>query len=192
VIYWPLRAFSRGAYVAVPARGGAPADVVSVDYVADAIFALGQATEAIGARLHITAGRHASTVGELVGLASAFFERPAPRLIEPSLYRHALHPLLLRSSRDPRYRRALERSSVLFPYFAARVRYDDRRARAILHDTGIEPSPLPDYFHRLVEFALAADWGKRRIPRCDSVALAQRDRIASPPPDRAPVALAGQ
>jgi long-chain acyl-CoA synthetase len=193
VIYWPLRAFSRGAYMAVPARGGAPADVVSVDYVADAIFALGQATEAIGARLHITAGRHTSTVGELVALASAFFERPAPRLIEPSLYRRALHPLLLRSSRDPRHRRALQRSSVLFPYFAARVRYDDRRARAILHDSGIEPSPLPDYFHRLVEFALAADWGKRRIPRCDSTALPRRERIVPPPPpDRAAlVALTG-
>jgi long-chain acyl-CoA synthetase len=191
VLYWPLRAFSRGAYVAVPGRGGAPVDVVSVDYVADAIFALAQAPEAVGARLHITGGRHVSTVGELVALASAFFERPAPRLIEPSLYRRVLHPLLLRSSRDPRYRRALERSSVFFPYFAARVRYDDRRARAILHGSGIEPSPLTDYFHRLVEFALATDWGKCQIPRCDSMALAQRDRIASPPPARAPAALAG-
>lgn len=191
VLYWPLRAFSRGAYLAVPARGGAPVDVVSVDYVADAIFALAQAPEAVGARLHITGGRHTSTVGELVELASAFFERPAPRLIEPSLYRRVLHPLLLRGSRDPRYRRALERSSVFFPYFAARVHYDDRRARAILHGSGIEPSPLPDYFHRLVEFALAADWGKRRIPRCGSAAPPRQERIVLPSPDLAPLALVG-
>lgn len=195
VLYWPLRAFSRGAYVAVPARGGAPVDVVSVDYVADAIFALSQASETVGARLHITGGRHASNVGELVALASAFFERPAPHLIEPSLYRRVLHPLLLRSSRDPRHRRALERSSVFFPYFATQVHYDDRRTRAILHGSGIEPSPLPDYFHRLVEFAIAADWGKRRMPRCgDVVSLRRgqerRERISSPP-DRVPLALAG-
>ncbi|HVR05681.1 MAG TPA: SDR family oxidoreductase, partial [Solirubrobacteraceae bacterium] len=48
VLYWPLRAFSRGAYLALPARAGAPVDVVSVDYVADAILALSQAPEAAG------------------------------------------------------------------------------------------------------------------------------------------------
>ena len=56
VLYWPLRAFSRGAYVALPARRDAPVDVVSVDYVADAIFALSQAPEAEGATYHLTAG----------------------------------------------------------------------------------------------------------------------------------------
>ena len=43
VLYWPLRAFARGAYLALPARRDAPVDVVPVDYVADAIFALSQA-----------------------------------------------------------------------------------------------------------------------------------------------------
>jgi thioester reductase-like protein len=165
VLYWPLRAFSRGAYAAVPARRDAPADVVPVDYVADAIFTLSQSPEALGATFHLTAGRHASSVGELVELATAFFDRPAPVLVEPTVYRRVLHPLLLRAARDERHRRALRRSEVFFPYFAARVHYDDRRSRAALHGTGIEPSPLPDYFERLAEFALAADWGKRQISR---------------------------
>lgn len=190
VLYWPLRAFSRGSYVAVPGRGEAPVDVVSVDYVAEAIFALAQAPEALGARLHVTGGRHTSSVEELVALASAFFERPAPRLIEPSLYQRVLHPLLLRASRDPRRRRVLQRSTAFFPYFAARVRYDDRRTRAILHGSGIEPSPLPDYFHRLVDFALAADWGRSPIARSGEAALSRRQRTAPPPRDRPPLALA--
>src|SRR5439155_23217877 len=166
VLYWPLRSFSRGAYAAVPARRDAPVDVVPVDYVTDAIFALGQAPEAVGATFHLTAGRHVSKVGELVALASAFFDRPAPTLIEPSVYRRLLHPLLVRASRDERHRRALRRSEVFFPYFAAKNSYDDRRSRALLHGTAIEPSPLRDYFGKLVEFALAADWGRRQIPRC--------------------------
>jgi thioester reductase-like protein len=165
VLYWPLRAFSRGAYVAVPARSDAPVAVVSVDYVADAIFALSHTREALGATFHITAGRSASHVGELVGLASAFFERPAPRLIDPMLYRRLLHPLLVKASRDQRYQRALRRSEVFFPYLCARVRYDDRRTRAVLHGSGIEPSPLRDYFHALMQFAQLADWGKRQIPQ---------------------------
>lgn len=48
VLYWPLRAFARGTYLALPARGDAPVDVVPVDYVADATFALSQAREAEG------------------------------------------------------------------------------------------------------------------------------------------------
>jgi long-chain acyl-CoA synthetase len=165
VLYWPLRAFARGAYMALPARRDSPVDVVPVDYVADAIFALGQAREAEGSTFHLTAGAHASSVGELVELATAFFKRRAPRLIEPELYRRVVHPLLVRSSRDERYRRALERSEVFFPYFATRVRYDDRRSRVALCATGIAPAPLRTYFDRLVEFALAAEWGRRPIAR---------------------------
>jgi nucleoside-diphosphate-sugar epimerase len=165
VLYWPLRAFSRGAYLALPARREAPVDVVPVDYVTDAILALSQAREAEGTTFHLTAGQHTSSVGELVELASAFFERTAPRLLAPSIYCNLVHPLLVATSRDPRRRRLLSRSAVFFPYFAANVRYDDRRSRVALRTTGITPTPLRSYFDRLAEFALAAEWGRREIPR---------------------------
>ena len=170
VLYWPLRAFSRGAYMALPARADAPVDVVPVDYVADAILALSQAREAEGATFNLTAGAHTSSVGELVDLATGFFARPAPRLIDPMLYRRVLHPLLLRTTRDERSRRALKRSEVFFPYFATRARYDDRRCRAALCGTGIGPTPLRGYFDRLVEFALDADWGRQQISRASAAA----------------------
>ncbi|HUB73037.1 MAG TPA: SDR family oxidoreductase [Solirubrobacteraceae bacterium] len=165
VLYWPLRAFARGAYAALPARGDSPVDVVPVDYVADATFALSQCPEACGATFHLTAGQHASTVGELVELASAFFKRPAPRLVDPALYRRVVHPLLVRAAADERSRRALRRSEILFPYFAARVRFDDRRCRVALRDSGVETAPLSSYFERLMRFAVAAEWGRRRLPR---------------------------
>jgi long-chain acyl-CoA synthetase len=165
VLYWPLRAFSRGAYLALPARRDAPVDVVPVDYVADAIFALSQAREAEGATFHLTAGAHASTVGELVDLAAAFFARRPPRLIDPNVYRRLVHPLLVRAGGDERYRRELERSEVFFPYFATRATYDDRRSRVALCGLGIKPSPLHTYFGRLVEFALASEWGRKPISR---------------------------
>jgi thioester reductase-like protein len=165
VLYWPLRAFARGSYVALPARGDAPVDVVPVDYVADAIFALSEAPEAEGSTFHLTAGIHASSVGELIELATARFERPAPRMIAPAVYGRVVHPLLVRLSRDERHRRALERSKVFFPYFAVAARYDDRRSRVALRTAGIGPTPLRGYFDRLVDFALAADWGRRPITR---------------------------
>ncbi len=181
VLYWPLRAFARGTYRAVPATRDAPVDVVPIDYVADAIFALSQMAEAEGATFHLTAGRHASSVGELVALASEFFKRPAPRLIEPAVYRHVVHPLLVRAVRDERQRRALRRSEMFFPYFTMRTVHDDRRARAALAGTGISPTPLRTYFDRLVEFALAARWGQREIPRVHALsAMTQHPDRATP------------
>ena len=165
VIYWPLRAFARGSYAALPARRDAPVDVVPVDYVADAAFALSQAREAEGTTFHLTAGEHVSSVGELVALAARFFARPAPRLVEPSLYRGVMHPFLVRAATDERSRRALMRSEVFFPYFNARVSYDDRRTRIALRGSGIKTAPLRTYFVRLLEFALAAQWGRREISR---------------------------
>jgi hypothetical protein len=49
-----------------------------------------------------------------------------------------------------------------------KVVYDDRRSRAALRAAGINPPPLRRYFDRLVEFALAAEWGRRPIPRAGS------------------------
>jgi long-chain acyl-CoA synthetase len=163
VLYWPLHAFARGAYTALPARRNAPVDVVPIDYVADAIFELTRAREAEGATFHLTAGSRASSVGEIVELTTGFFRRPAPRLLDPSLYRRVVHPLLLRLT-DERQRRALLRSEVFFPYFATKTSFDDRRARVLLGTRGISAPPLPSYFGRLVEFALAAEWGHRQIP----------------------------
>jgi thioester reductase-like protein len=192
VLYWPLRAFARGAYAALPARREAPVDVVPVDYVADAIFALSQAAEAEGATFHLTAGAQASSVGELVELAAAHFRRPEPRLVDPALYGRVLHPLLVRATRDERHRRALRRSEVFFPYFAMQAAFDDRRSRVALRAAGIGPTPLRTYFDQLVEFALAADWGRRPIARADAAggAAPPYSRAAHPPHTRPRLALA--
>jgi len=188
VLYWPLRAFSRGTYFALPARGDAPVDVVPVDYVADAIFALSQSREAEGATFHLTAGSHVSSVGEVVELATAFFRRPLPRMIEPSLYKRMVHPVLVRSAGDERSRRTLKRSEVFFPYFAMRVGFDDRRARVALRGKGIETTPLSSYFDRLIQFAVAAEWGRRRITRARATGRATPRfiRAAQAPPQAAP------
>ena len=52
----------------------------------------------------------------------------------------------------------LEQSEVFFPYFAMRVHYDTTRATERLRPLGIEPAPLPDYFDRLLDYAVAARW----------------------------------
>jgi thioester reductase-like protein len=180
VLYGPLRAFDAGAYPVLPARRRSPVDVVPVDYVADAVAALAHHPEAEGGTFHLTAGSNTSTVGEIMGLATGRFDRPAPRLVPPRAYRKLVHPLLLRRV-TPSTRRLLERSEIYFPYFAMRLRFDDARSRALLAPMGIAPARLDDYFGRIIEFARAARWGKRPLDRAAAAELAGASSDVSTP-----------
>jgi thioester reductase-like protein len=165
VIYSPLRAFARGTYAAIPGRPSAPVDVVPVDYVADAIFGLAGRP---GTVHHLTAGERAATLGELVQLATSYFERPRPRMLSPGIYRRVVHPLLVRRAKGSR-RHALRRSEVYFPYFDAHVRYENSRTRAALRGLDIDVPPIGSYFHRLMAFADRSDWGRRPLGRADAL-----------------------
>jgi thioester reductase-like protein len=179
VLYAPLRALGAGAYPVIPARRHAPLDVVSVDYVADAVVALAQHPQAVNGTFHVTAGEHATTIGELGRMAVAGLDRAEPRLVPPRLYRRFVHPYMMRRA-APSTRRLLERSTVYFPYFSMRVRFDDARSRALLAPLGIAPSPLPDYFERLLEFARAARWGRRPLGRAEAAALVGTADVRAP------------
>jgi thioester reductase-like protein len=194
VIYWPLKAFARGAYKAVPARRSSRVDVVPVSYVTDAIFDISGQEAPSGMTYNLAAGDTASSVGELLHLSGEYFGRRPPVVIPRALYRWGVHPLLLRTG-DKRRRRAVSASEVFFPYFAMRVRFDTMNARAALAGTGIHVPPLPDYFPRLMDFAVAADWGKsaQTLDRDDAHAVAVGvDREALRSPALAGAGLAGR
>jgi thioester reductase-like protein len=144
VLYGPLKAIARGAVPAIPARRSSPVDIVPVDYVADRAVDL--AEDGADGTFHLVAGRNATTVGRLLELASAHLGRKPPAVLPPTAYHRLLHPWLRRKYSG------LRRMEVYFPYFSMRVRFDDRRL-------GPAP-PVEDYFHRLVEFAERARWGR--------------------------------
>ena len=81
-------------------------------------------------------------------------------MIPPRAYA-LVHPLLKRVLRG-RNRRAIDQMKVFFPYFSARVRYANQRTRERL---GIEPPPVEGYYHRLIDFASDANWGRTQPPR---------------------------
>ncbi|HTU94958.1 MAG TPA: SDR family oxidoreductase [Solirubrobacteraceae bacterium] len=162
VLYWPLRAFARGLFTAVPAIPSAPVDVVSIDYVADAAYQLCETSCGNGATYHLTAGEHASTIAELAGLASRYFRRPVPRVVPPAEFA----TMTLGAAE----RKALEAGSEYFPYFCMEGSFDDRETRKRLEPEGITTAPLRDYVDRLLDFATRARWGKRPIARADAFA----------------------
>jgi len=145
VLYGPLKAYARGLIRAIPARRDAPVDIVPVDYVADRTHEL--ATEGPTGTFHLVAGRNATTVGKLLDLSAEELGRSKPTVLPPTLYRRWIHPWL--SRKYP----GLRRMEVYFPYFAMKVRFDDRR---------LGPGPRVErYFHRLVRYAERARWGRR-------------------------------
>jgi nucleoside-diphosphate-sugar epimerase len=145
VLYWPLRAFSRGLFDTVPALADGRVDVVPVDYVADGIVHLLDRDDA--GVFNLVSGRDAPTVEELIELGAERFGRPRPRLVEPG------------------GGTALADGEVYLPYFDMRVVFDDSRARAMLGPAGIAAPRLADYFGALIDYAEAARWGKQPMSR---------------------------
>jgi thioester reductase-like protein len=165
VLYWPLRALARGLYPAVPANSTASVDAVSIDYVADAVYSICQSSNGIGQTYHLTAGQHASTIGELVDTASRYFRRTPPQLLPPSEFEEYAKGL------TGVQRSALSEIAVYFPYFSCNTEFDNLRARAWLEPAGITASPLGSYLDRLLDFATLTRWGKRHISRMEALAV---------------------
>jgi thioester reductase-like protein len=161
VLYWPLRAFARGLFEAVPAVPSAPVDVVSVDYVADGIYELCEGPDGIGETFHLTAGASASTIGEIAQMASGYFRRPVPKVLPPDEFE--VDP-------DSREGQALEGSRAYFPYFSIRAVFDNAATRSRLDPAGIHVTPLREYLDRLLDYATLSRWGKRPIARAEAFA----------------------
>ncbi|MEA2144725.1 MAG: hypothetical protein QOG59_312 [Solirubrobacteraceae bacterium] len=163
VLYWPLRALSRGLFTAVPAIPSAPVDVVPVDYVADAIQSLCEREDGIGATFHLTAGRDASTILEIANAAARYFKRPLPEVMSPADFATRACPA--------RERSAMAAGTAYFPYFAVSTVFDNTATRALLEPAGILAAPLGDYLERLLDFATRSRWGKNPIGRAEALAF---------------------
>lgn len=145
VLYWPLRAFSRGLFDEIPSLPTAHVDIVPVDYVADALQVLLDSDEE--GVFNLVSGRDAPFANELVELACDRFDRPKPAIVEGSGAEGDDH------------------GAVYMPYFDMEIVFDDSRARRLLEPAGIRAAKLTDYFDRLIDYAEAVRWGKRSMKR---------------------------
>jgi thioester reductase-like protein len=168
VLYYPLKLFARGVNPPiVPARRDTPIDAVPVDYVADAIVALSERDGPSGETFQLVAGPDAGTVGELLDTAAHRFGRRPPTLIPLGVYMRTLHPVLSRAYRGKR-KRQLARGAEFLPYFSMRQTFEDGRARTALEPHGLSVPPLHDYFDRLLDYAVAAEWGRAPMSRAQA------------------------
>jgi thioester reductase-like protein len=144
VIYWPLQAYARGLFDAIPGKSSAPIDIVPVDVVADALLEL-LVGPLRGGAFHVVASDEAVSNGRLATMAADFFGVAPPRFVGPG--------------EDPAAER---RAAALVPYFKVRCIFDALRGRRAL---GAQPPLLEQYFPALMRYARDARWGKSPAPR---------------------------
>jgi thioester reductase-like protein len=146
VVYGPLRLLAIGAFEdGIPYAADSLMDIVTLDYVTDAIVHLLLFEPAPPPVAAIVAGDQALTVGELCVATSAAMGMPIP-------------PLDIRAEMPPEL-------TELSSYNRVRTRFDDRDARAVLNPAGIVRPPLADGFTPLIRFGRSVRWGKRPITR---------------------------
>ena len=143
VLYWPLRAFSRGLFDEIPALPSAHVDIVPVDYVADGLVRLLDVEDQ--GVFNLVAGRDAPFANEVVELACDRFDMPRPTVVDGG------------GPDDD------EHGAVYMPYFDMEIVFDDSRTRAAL--PGLRPPKVSEFFNTLMDYAEETRWGKRPMTR---------------------------
>jgi thioester reductase-like protein len=165
VMYWPLKMLSRGMAWVVPADRRGIVDIVPVDYVCDALEAISAEPSQRGKTFHLAAGPdYSSTVGQLLDLGVKSFRVRPPLLVSPSLFFYTMRPLLYMVTWGKR-REMLRKGRVYVPYFSFRAAFDTSVARGVLESRGLRPPLVQEYFQKLIDYAIASDWGKREPGR---------------------------
>jgi long-chain acyl-CoA synthetase len=167
VIYFPIKLLYRGLLPVVPGRRATTLDIVPVDYVCDALLALGRDPAGVGGTYHVTADEDAMPVTEFVDRVVSLFNehrategQPAlrrPRLASPLAWKLYSWWLVRRYRGRPR--RLLDAFNTYRPYITTEKRFVATSTRRSLE--GVVAYPRIDSYLRLVaEYAVTREWGK--------------------------------
>ena len=190
VLYFPMRLVAWRKTPFLSCGGRALLDCVPVDFVADAILALGRRPDTVGRTLHLTAGDEVTTVHEVFERTCAAVRRregPASppirtRLLGPLLF--GLLALVIRLFGPAALRKGLANLASYVGYTRVSSTFDVTRERALLATEGLVCPPRTEFLPRVIEFALEANFGKpartrAAAPRRASARLAEALQSAS-------------
>jgi thioester reductase-like protein len=161
VLYWPLKVIARGFLPVIPYDADCRLDVVPVDFVADAILALGRDPTTLGRTFHLTAGpQRDATMADFTRVVFAKLGRRPPLRVKPSSFRSLVRPVLMRLP-SKTLRRTLHTGLAYRPYLELRLRFDTREADAALAGLGVRCPSVLDYMDTIIDAALRSDFGRR-------------------------------
>jgi thioester reductase-like protein len=161
VLYEPFKWVIYGKTSVLPCRPDVRLDVVPVDYVCDAIVALGSGASSVGAVYHLSAGpERSSSIAELVALAEPIVNgwldaRGEPRVLVPSI----VSPEEATPEQAQLFALGAAVMRTHVPYMLAEQVFDDTETREALAYTAIACPPLRAYLDRLLRYALERRFG---------------------------------
>ena len=161
VLYDPFKWVIYGKTSLLPCRPDVRIDAVPVDYVCDALVALGARADAVGATYSLSAGpERALSIAEILARAEPIVNGwlarrglptvAVPRIVSPDDATPELADLFALGAQ-------VMRTHV--PYMLRELLFDDRETTAALAGTGITCPPLGEYLATLLEYALERRFG---------------------------------
>jgi thioester reductase-like protein len=163
VLYEPVKWFSNGQLPFLPCRPEVRLDIVPVDYVCDAMVAIGRRPESAGKTYHLTAGPENSIdMREMVNRCVEVINRyksetgaeqlPPPEIITPEMVNQFEGDE--REKYGVFFKRALDQMQRHMPYAVSEKIFDDSRTRQALSGTQIHCPPFSEYVAVIVRYAL--------------------------------------
>lgn len=166
VMYFPMRMIAWRKSPFIPVGGLGLLDCVPVDFVADAVLALGRSPATLGRTLHVTAGDEVTTVQEVFDrTARETLRRDGPgaepiktRLLGSFLF--MLVVLVIRLFGSAALRKNLANLSSYVGYTRVSSTFDVTRETALLAADGLSCPKRTEFLPRVIEYALVHNFGK--------------------------------
>jgi len=148
------RLYARKLVVLLPADPNMPVDLVPVDYVVDALFALMETDESIGRTFHLTSGPGKTcTADELLAMVATFTGVKQPPYVSKRAWTGVLRPLLSTFLFWDSRRQIVEKAEKNYmPYAWSNLIFDKTNTEAILGKFGITTPHAKSYFVKLLEY----------------------------------------
>ncbi|HEY5146904.1 MAG TPA: SDR family oxidoreductase [Polyangiaceae bacterium] len=144
----------------LPADPNTPIDLVPVDYVVDALFALIASDKSIGGCFHLTSGPGATcTADELLKLLAEFTGVKQPPYVSKRAYERVVRPVVGNALFWNKRINVARRAEVYMPYAWSNLIFDKTRAAAILDAAGVKTPHARTYFVKLLEYQAKATTG---------------------------------
>lgn len=167
VIYEPMRWVYQGQMSFLPCRPETRLDIVPVNYVADALLAIGRRDDSAGGTYHLVAGLDRSLdlrsiVEECMAAMNSYNrehglkELPAPEIITPELANS------FEGEEQEQFKtffdRAWQQMKRHMPYVVSEKAFDDTNTKRALAGTSIVCPPFSDYLTEIVRYGMSREF----------------------------------
>jgi thioester reductase-like protein len=152
ILLYYRKFYARGFTPIVPADPNMPVDIVPVDYVVDALFALMHKEESIGRVFHLASGPGSTcTFDELMNITAEFTGIKAPHYVPWEAFQLVVRPLLFALYWGTKREFGLK-GKVYLPYLWMKLEFDKTNTDKLLEGTGITTPHARSYFLKLLEY----------------------------------------